>query len=270
MSNSAQPGWYHAQGDPPGTERFWDGSAWTEGPRPIGGIPGGPADSPLTPPAQPQASDAAFGGALSGGLPGSDDTANLPGSGDLPGTGLPGSGDLPGSGLPASGGLPGSAGTGLPASGDLPGSAGTGLPGSNEPTSFGAPPAEAQGGFGTPPAQAPAGFGTPPGQAPGTPPAQTPGGFPGAPPAGVAGVGAFTESSKAVTALVLSILGIFCLITAPIGLIIGLQEKSAIDAGRRDPEKRGMAVAAIVIGGLITGFFVLAILGGVLAVALGG
>ena len=239
MSNSAQPGWYHAQGDPPGTERFWDGSAWTEGPRPIGGIPGGPADSPLTPPAQPQASDAAFGGALSGGLPGSDDTANLPGSGDLPGTGLPGS-------------------------------AGTGLPGSNEPTSFGAPPAEAQGGFGTPPAQAPAGFGTPPGQAPGTPPAQTPGGFPGAPPAGVAGVGAFTESSKAVTALVLSILGIFCLITAPIGLIIGLQEKSAIDAGRRDPEKRGMAVAAIVIGGLITGFFVLAILGGVLAVALGG
>ena len=239
MSNSAQPGWYHAQGDPPGTERFWDGSAWTEGPRPIGGIPGGPADSPLTPPAQPQASDAAFGGALSGGLPGSDDTANLPGSGDLPGTGLPGS-------------------------------AGTGLPGSNEPTSFGAPPAEAQGGFGTPPAQAPAGFGTPPGQAPGTPPAQAPGGFPGAPPAGVAGVGAFTESSKAVTALVLSILGIFCLITAPIGLIIGLQEKSAIDAGRRDPEKRGMAVAAIVIGGLITGFFVLAILGGVLAVALGG
>ena len=45
MSNSATPGWYHAEGDPPGTERFWDGAAWTEGPRPVGGI----ADAPATP-----------------------------------------------------------------------------------------------------------------------------------------------------------------------------------------------------------------------------
>ena len=35
MTDSAAPGWYHAQGDPPGTERYWDGSAWTEGPRPV-------------------------------------------------------------------------------------------------------------------------------------------------------------------------------------------------------------------------------------------
>ncbi len=39
MSNSATPGWYHAQGDPAGTERYWDGTAWTEGPRPVGGAP---------------------------------------------------------------------------------------------------------------------------------------------------------------------------------------------------------------------------------------
>ena len=39
MADAATPGWYHAEGDPDGTERFWDGSSWTEGPRPIGGTP---------------------------------------------------------------------------------------------------------------------------------------------------------------------------------------------------------------------------------------
>ena len=253
MSNSAQPGWYHAQGDPPGTERFWDGSAWTEGPRPIGGVPGGPADNPLTPPAS-SSSEAAFGGALSGGLPGSTD---LPSTGDLPGsagTGLPGGADLP-------------------STGDLPGSAGTGLPGTSEPAGFGAPSAQSPAGFDTPQAQTPGGFGAPPAQTPGgfgTPPAQDAGRFPGAPPGGVAGVGTFAESSNAVTALVLSILGLFCLVTAPIGLILGFKEKSAIDAGRRDPEKRGMAIAAIVIGGIITAFFALVVLGIVVAIVLGG
>lgn len=28
-------GWYHAQGDPPGTHRFWDGSQWQGGPQPV-------------------------------------------------------------------------------------------------------------------------------------------------------------------------------------------------------------------------------------------
>ena len=48
MSDSAAPGWYHAEGDPPNTERFWDGFAWTEGPRPIGGSAGvaPPDDAP--------------------------------------------------------------------------------------------------------------------------------------------------------------------------------------------------------------------------------
>ncbi len=30
------PGWYHAQGDPPGTQRYWDGTQWQGGPQPTG------------------------------------------------------------------------------------------------------------------------------------------------------------------------------------------------------------------------------------------
>lgn len=29
------PGWYHAQGDPPGTQRWWDGAQWVGGPAPV-------------------------------------------------------------------------------------------------------------------------------------------------------------------------------------------------------------------------------------------
>lgn len=31
------PGWYYAQGDPPGTQRYWDGVAWQGGPQAIPG-----------------------------------------------------------------------------------------------------------------------------------------------------------------------------------------------------------------------------------------
>ena len=31
------PGWYYAQGDPPGTQRYWDGSNWQGGPQPVPG-----------------------------------------------------------------------------------------------------------------------------------------------------------------------------------------------------------------------------------------
>lgn len=31
------PGWYYAQGDPPGTQRYWDGNGWQGGPQPAGG-----------------------------------------------------------------------------------------------------------------------------------------------------------------------------------------------------------------------------------------
>lgn len=36
------PGWYQAAGDPPGTQRYWDGTQWQGGPQPVGGAtPGG-------------------------------------------------------------------------------------------------------------------------------------------------------------------------------------------------------------------------------------
>ena len=34
------PGWYYAQGDPPGTQRYWDGTAWQGGPQAIPGAEG--------------------------------------------------------------------------------------------------------------------------------------------------------------------------------------------------------------------------------------
>ena len=33
------PGWYYAQGDPPSTQRYWDGSQWQGGPQQIGQSP---------------------------------------------------------------------------------------------------------------------------------------------------------------------------------------------------------------------------------------
>ncbi len=32
-ASSQPPGWYYAQGDPPGTQRYWDGAAWQGGPQ---------------------------------------------------------------------------------------------------------------------------------------------------------------------------------------------------------------------------------------------
>ena len=40
MSDTPQtqpPGWYHAQGDPPDTQRYWDGTQWQGGPQPVPG-----------------------------------------------------------------------------------------------------------------------------------------------------------------------------------------------------------------------------------------
>lgn len=33
------PGWYPADGDPPGTQRYWDGETWQGGPQPITAAP---------------------------------------------------------------------------------------------------------------------------------------------------------------------------------------------------------------------------------------
>jgi uncharacterized RDD family membrane protein YckC len=35
MGSGQAPGWYYAQGDPPGTHRYWDGRQWVGGPQPI-------------------------------------------------------------------------------------------------------------------------------------------------------------------------------------------------------------------------------------------
>jgi uncharacterized RDD family membrane protein YckC len=43
MSDAPQtqpPGWYYAQGDPPGTQRYWDGQSWQGGPQPVPGVGG--------------------------------------------------------------------------------------------------------------------------------------------------------------------------------------------------------------------------------------
>ena len=32
---SQAPGWYYAQGDPPGTQRYWDGTQWQGGPQAV-------------------------------------------------------------------------------------------------------------------------------------------------------------------------------------------------------------------------------------------
>lgn len=45
MSQGLGPGWYHGEGDPAGTVRYWDGEAWTSDPVPD---PSGPT-TPSTP-----------------------------------------------------------------------------------------------------------------------------------------------------------------------------------------------------------------------------
>ena len=35
MTDSTPPGWYYAEGDPPGTQRYWDGLTWQGDPQPV-------------------------------------------------------------------------------------------------------------------------------------------------------------------------------------------------------------------------------------------
>ena len=95
-----------------------------------------------------------------------------------------------------------------------------------------------------------------------TPPRQVPYPTPG-PPA------VYPEESKAVVALVLSILGLFvCGVLSPAGWYYGRQETEAIDAGRRDPSKRDMATAGKVIGIIGTAILAFIVLGVLLAVGI--
>lgn len=48
-----QEGWYYAQGDAPGTRRFWDGTQWVGGPRPADQIDSEAAPQVETPRLQP-------------------------------------------------------------------------------------------------------------------------------------------------------------------------------------------------------------------------
>lgn len=77
----------------------------------------------------------------------------------------------------------------------------------------------------------------------------------------------YAEASQSTTALVLSILGFFCCVTAPIGAYVGYREKEAIDAGRRDPANRGKAVAALVIGLALSALIGLGLIATIAAVA---
>ena len=41
---NTEPGWYYAEGDPPGTQRFWDGAQWQGGPQVVGSTAANPAN----------------------------------------------------------------------------------------------------------------------------------------------------------------------------------------------------------------------------------
>lgn len=40
MTQPTPPGWYQADGDPPGTQRYWDGAKWVGGPQPVSPVAG--------------------------------------------------------------------------------------------------------------------------------------------------------------------------------------------------------------------------------------
>jgi uncharacterized RDD family membrane protein YckC len=56
------PGWYYAQGDPPGTHRYWDGEQWVGGPQPVSASPGAGAFGGMPAPAY----GSGFGGGVAG------------------------------------------------------------------------------------------------------------------------------------------------------------------------------------------------------------
>ncbi len=65
--------------------------------------------------------------------------------------------------------------------------------------------------------------------------------------------GSERTSNLAVTALILSLVGMFFALTAIPGLIIGLIEFRRVKEGRSSEASRGTAFGAIIIGALIIG-----------------
>lgn len=253
MSDSAAPGWYHAEGDPPNTERYWDGFAWTEGPRPIApATPGVPLEEN---PASASTDMPVMGGADETVVSPSLDAVDTPNVDmanndmanndmaptdrfDAPSTAAPSGMPVTGSSMPVTGsGGGGGLDDGFPSMDDAP------VLGSYDaaPSNL---PGDSPGGFtgaATPPVDVPQGF-PPASNMPAT----------GAPGQGLGAFGGgFTEESQATTSLVLSIVGVFCCgLPAVIGAYMGWSEKQGIDEGRRDPSNRGMAIASLVIAGL--------------------
>ena len=70
----------------------------------------------------------------------------------------------------------------------------------------------------------------------------------------------YPEASRATTALVLGIIGLFCLIVAPFAWMVGRNEVRAIDEHRRPPGGRGIAAAGRILGVVGTCLLVLFIL----------
>lgn len=90
---------------------------------------------------------------------------------------------------------------------------------------------------------------TPPGATSGPTPPPPPPGYVPFDPQGSGGSRFAGKSARASWALAASIVGLLCCGPLSIvGLVIGRQEVSNIDAGRSDPSKRGMAQAAFIVG----------------------
>ena len=58
MSDTGTPGagWFHAEGDPPGTQRYWDGAAWVGEPQVVPAAPEAPQAFAAPPPGAPYGS----------------------------------------------------------------------------------------------------------------------------------------------------------------------------------------------------------------------
>ena len=73
--------------------------------------------------------------------------------------------------------------------------------------------------------------------------------------------GHYVQPHRGGLVLGLSIAGVFaCPIMTIIGLILGITDLSAMNAGRMDPSGRGLTIAGVVISSLYIGFFALMIL----------
>ena len=86
-------------------------------------------------------------------------------------------------------------------------------------------------------------------------------GYPSPYPGGPAGWGLYPEGSQAVLAFVLGIIGLFVFQPlAPFAWVIANREIRGVDAGRRNPGNRGLAVAGKVMAIIGTIFLILGVI----------